>query len=373
MSARRTERLLNLVICLLATRTWLTKDQIRHAVPQYQDCDRDDAFERMFERDKDDLRELGIPIVTGTRSSLFEDEVGYRIPPESYRLPPVDLTAEELTVLGLASRVWQQASLAGPAAQALVKLQALGVQTDADSLVGIEPRVRTAEPAFQPLYAATRDRAPVAFDYNKSGPWTGEAPRGASPGEPVDRPGVQARHVEPWRLISRRGHWYVVGHDRDRGERRTFRLSRISGAVRRIGPPGAYEVPPAETTTDGAARPADADLGFDRSQNRTDDRLATIRVREGHAWSLRRRALEVEAAVDGSPGASWDEVRVRVGDVEELSAEIAWLGPHAVVLGPADLRDLVIRRLRGAARAHRDDRHDDERQPDGPHPDGVRA
>jgi predicted DNA-binding transcriptional regulator YafY len=231
MSARRTERLLNLVICLLATRRRLTKEQIRQAVPQYQDCESTEAFERMFERDKDDLRELGVPILTGATDSLFEDEIGYRIPPESYRLPPIDLTPEELAVLGLASRVWQQASLAGPAAQALVKLQALGVETDEDSLVGIEPRVRTAEPAFQPLYSATRDRAPVSFAYRKPG-GTGE--RGAT-GEP--------RRVEPWRLVSRNGRWYVVGFDRDRGERRTFRLSRINGAVRRIGPPDSFTVP----------------------------------------------------------------------------------------------------------------------------------
>ena len=94
MYARRTERLLNLVICLLATRRWLSKDQIRQAVPQYQDCDTDEAFERMFERDKDDLRELGVPILTGTASSVFEDEIGYRIPPDQYQLPPIDLTRE---------------------------------------------------------------------------------------------------------------------------------------------------------------------------------------------------------------------------------------------------------------------------------------
>src|SRR4051812_31885725 len=151
MSARRTERLLNLVICLLATRRWLTKEQIRAAVPQYAGCETPEAFDRMFERDKEDLRELGVPIVTGTDSAWFDDEVGYRIDREAYALPPVEFDAEELTVLGLASRVWQQASLAGPAARALVKLTALGVEPDEAGLVGVEPRVRTAEPAFDPL------------------------------------------------------------------------------------------------------------------------------------------------------------------------------------------------------------------------------
>lgn len=343
MSARRTERLLNLVICLLATRRWLTKDQIRNAVPQYQDCETDDAFERMFERDKDDLRELGVPIVTGTASSLFEDEVGYRIPPEKYQLAPIDLTAEELAVLGLASRVWQQASLAGPAAQALVKLQALGVETDDDSLIGIEPRVRTAEPAFQPFYAATRDRAPVSFSYRKP------ASSGEVPPDATD----QTRRLEPWRLVSRNGHWYVVGFDRDREQRRTFRLSRVTSGVRRIGPAGSYVLPELpEVASDGEQGRADAVLGFDRSQSRTDERIATVRVREGRVWSLRRRAQTLDTAVDGSPGDSWDEVRLRVGEIEDLAAEVAWFGPDAVVLGPPDLREAVIRVLRGSVAAH---------------------
>src|ERR1700750_2524677 len=85
--AHRTERLLNLVICLLSTRSWLTKEQIRAAVPQYAECATSEAFDRMFERDKEDLRELGIPIVTGTHSAWFEDEQGYRIDRGAYARP----------------------------------------------------------------------------------------------------------------------------------------------------------------------------------------------------------------------------------------------------------------------------------------------
>jgi hypothetical protein len=94
MSARRTERLLNLVIALLATRRWLTKEQIRAAVPQYADGESAEAFDRMFERDKEDLRELGVPIVTGTDSAWFDDEIGYRIDRDAYALPPVQIDAE---------------------------------------------------------------------------------------------------------------------------------------------------------------------------------------------------------------------------------------------------------------------------------------
>jgi proteasome accessory factor B len=316
--AHRTERLLNLVICLLSTRSWLTKEQIRAAVPQYAECTTTEAFDRMFERDKEDLRELGVPLVTGSHSSWFEDEQGYRIDRSAYALPDLEFTAEELAVLGLASRVWQQASLAGPAARALVKLKALGVQTDDESLVGVEPRVRAAEPAFEPLYAATRDRAAVTFAYRSR---EGEASK---------------RRLEPWVLTSRGGHWYVVGHDRDRGARRSFRLSRIEGPVQRLGQPGGYEVP-------ADLEPADLVLP---APEPSDGREALVRVRPGRAVLLRQRAVSTEPAEPAGEG--WDAVRVVVGEVRELAHELAGYGPDVVVAEPADLREEVVRVLRGA-------------------------
>ncbi len=324
MSSLRTERLLNLVIALLATRRWLTKEQIRHAVPQYADCETTEAFDRMFERDKEDLRELGVPLETGSDSAWFEDEQGYRIDRAEYALPEVELTAEELAVLGLASRVWQQASLAGPAARALVKLRALGVETDEDSLVGVEPRIRSAEPTFQPLYAATRDRAPVSFRYRR--------PDGA----------VAERHVEPWAVASRSGWWYVVGHDRDRGGPRAFKLSRIESGVKRIGKPGSYAVP-------DDVDPRQYIAGAPSSVR--DTREARLRLRAGRCAALRLRsrpddAPDGAAAPDAVEG--WDVVRVPIGEPEIFAEEVATLGPDVVVLEPDDVRDAVIRRLRGA-------------------------
>jgi proteasome accessory factor B len=272
----------------------------------------------MFERDKEDLRELGVPLVTGSHSDWFDDEIGYRIDRGAYALPDVEFTAQELAVLGLASRVWQQASLAGPAARALVKLKALGVETDEESLVGVEPRVRAAEPAFEPLYAATRDRAPVTFAYRTR---EGDA---------------ATRHLEPWALTSRGGHWYVVGHDRDRGARRSFRLSRIEGAVRRAGQADAYEIP------------ADLDPGelVSPVRERPDDRTATLRVRPGRAVLLRRRATAVEEGGDQG----WDVVRVPVADAAALAQEVAGHGPDVVVLDPPDVRAAVVRTLQEALR-----------------------
>ncbi len=313
--ARRTERLLNLVIALSATRRWLTKEQIRTAVPQYADCATTVAFERMFERDKEDLRELGVPLETGGEDAFFEDEAGYRIDREAYALPEIRFTPGELAVLSLASRVWQQASLAGPATRALVKLRSLGVEPDESSLIGVEPRVRTAEPAFDPLYAATRDRTPVQFTYRRAG------------GEPA------VRHVEPWAIVSWHGRWYLVGHDRDRQATRVFRLSRVASAVKRIGRPGSYEVP------DGI----DPREVVGRSVGPSDPAGAAPRpLRAGLA--VRRRARSVEARSE------WEDLVVLdVSDVEMAADELAAYGADVVVLEPDDLREAVLRRLRGAA------------------------
>ena len=110
MSKQKTERLLSLVVCLLSSRRYLTAAQIRAAVPGYPDAF--DAFKRMFERDKDELRELGIPLEIGTNNPL-DEEPGYRIPRQAYELPEITLEADEVAVLGLAARVWRRAELAG--------------------------------------------------------------------------------------------------------------------------------------------------------------------------------------------------------------------------------------------------------------------
>ncbi|HEX6917716.1 MAG TPA: WYL domain-containing protein, partial [Phycicoccus sp.] len=159
----KTERLLNLVLVLLYTRRPLAKAQIRSLVPQYGQSASTEAFERMFERDKDELRELGIPLVTEDIDAAWDDEPGYRIHQREYALPDLHFEPDELAVLGLASRTWAQATLAGPAAQALRKLRAAGVERDVDALIGIEPRLRTSEPAFDAVKDAVVRRVPVAF------------------------------------------------------------------------------------------------------------------------------------------------------------------------------------------------------------------
>ena len=232
MSKRKTERLLGLVVCLLSTRRYLTAEQIRAAVPGYPE--QDDLFKRMFERDKEDLRELGVPLETGVNHP-FDEDPGYRIRQQAYQLPELRLEADEAAVLGLAARVWQRAELAGAAAGALLKLRAAGIDADPEAdgddehspvPQGIEPRLGAPEPAFGPLWEAVRDRRPVTFSYRAAG-----------------RSDPQRRELEPWGVVNRHGRWYVAGRDRGRDATRVFRLGRIAGPVKFSGPAGRVTVP----------------------------------------------------------------------------------------------------------------------------------
>src|SRR5262245_26555202 len=195
MSSRRTERLVNLVICLLSTRQFLPASRIRQAVPGYEGTDgdgkADEAFKRMFERDKAELRELGIPLETG-RNSVFDLEDGYRIARRDYELPDIELEPDEAAAVGLAARLWQSAGLADATRGALLKLRAAGVDVDESAKVGVEPRVNATEPAFARCLEAVRTRRPVEFDY-----------RGAM------REPVTHRSVEPWGVVSWHGRWYL--------------------------------------------------------------------------------------------------------------------------------------------------------------------
>ncbi|MEP6666451.1 MAG: WYL domain-containing protein, partial [Nocardioidaceae bacterium] len=123
MTARKSERLMNLTICLLVARNFIPKHRIRLAVEGYHDLG-DDAFDRMFDRDKEELRVLGVPIEVGSVEKGFEDEVGYRVSRARFELPEISLEADEAAVVGLAARVWQHASLASATTQGLRKLRA---------------------------------------------------------------------------------------------------------------------------------------------------------------------------------------------------------------------------------------------------------
>ncbi|MEU8450001.1 MULTISPECIES: helix-turn-helix transcriptional regulator [Streptomyces albovinaceus subgroup] len=316
MAIAKAERLMNLALCLLGTRRPLSKRELRGSIEAYLEAGSDDSFNRMFERDKDDLRELGLVIETVEN---LDGDTGYLARRDSNRLPPITLDAEEAAALGLAAKVWQQARLAGAASGALQKLRAAGMPEAEDAYEvhsALEPRIPVHEAAFEPLMLACRDRRPVTFDYRKA-----------------NSARAEQRQVEPWTLECWRGHWYLAGWDRERGAERVFRLSRITGKVRSRAGAFSAEAPDVVTVRETVESWA----------GETATRTARIRLRAGAGYPLRSRATAVRDRGDG-----WDELEIPYG--HGLDAWLVEFGPDVVVEEPADLRADVVDRLRAVAK-----------------------
>lgn len=320
MSASRAERLVNLVICLLSSRQYLPAERIRRIVPGYADASSDDAFFRMFERDKAELRDLGVPLETG-RTPEFDAGEGYRIARREYELPDIDLEPDEAAAVALAARLWDSPQLAGAAQGAVLKLRAAGVEVDPEPPMVVQPRLRATEPALIPLITAVQEGQAVTFPHRR---------------HPAAAPTV--RTVEPWGVVSWRGRWYVVGHDRDRCATRCFRISRIVGPVRTFGAAGTVRRPPGVDLLKivaGSAEPPPA------------AHTARLWLASGRANGLRRHAKVVgDKTVDGVGG---DVVVVDLPGYDVAARWIAGLGPDAVVLEPTELADAVRARLSAAA------------------------
>jgi proteasome accessory factor B len=281
----------------------------------------DEAFDRMFERDKDDLRALGIPLEVGFVDKFFEDEQGYRIKRDAFELPAIDFAADEVAVLGLAARVWRHAGLAAATSDALVKLKAAGLSFDREQLEQVQPTLAAEEPAFEAMWQATVHRLPVQFDYSRPG-----------------QRDATTRHLEPWGVVTAQGRWYVAGLDTDRGEPRMFRLSRIASAVTSTGEPGSYTVP--EGT--------DLRALSESLTPRQPDRSAVVLARTGAANGLRRRAEVSARGVDGPDGTpEWDRLEVPYVSVTDLAGELLGYADAVVVESPDELRAAVRDGLAG--------------------------
>jgi proteasome accessory factor B len=324
MAISKVERLLNLVIALLSTRSYITAEKIRSSVAGYADSASDEAFSRMFERDKNELRDLGIPLETG-RVSSYDPVEGYRINRDAYALPAVELTGDEAAAVAVATQLWESPELITATQGALLKLRAAGVDVDPDAPVAIASPagsigLRGSEDVLNALLGAVTAGQAVQF------------PHRPSRAEPYT-----VRTVEPWGVITEKGRWYLVGHDRDRGATRTFRLSRIGAEVAPIGSAGAV------------TRPKDVDLREIVAKAVSDAPSgvrAQVWVAEGRATALRRAGTLVGSRlVNGRDG---DVIELDIGTTGRLARDIAGHAADAVVLEPATLRDEVL----GLLRAH---------------------
>ncbi len=327
MATSKLERLLNLVIALLSTRGYLTAEKIRSTVAGYAECRSAEAFSRMFERDKNELRDLGIPLETGKVSS-FDPVEGYRINRDAYALPEVELTADEATAVAVATQLWETPELISATQGALLKLRAAGVDVDPDAPVAIASPagpagLRGSEDVLGVLVPATVSGQAVQFEHR---------PSRAEP--------YTVRTVEPWGVVTAYGRWYLVGHDRDRDDTRVFRLSRMGTGVTAIGPTGAVKQPD----------------GVDLRQIVTEAMVDTptgvqarVWVADGQATALRRAGKSVEPRQLG--GRDGEVIELDIGSTDRLTRDIAGYGADAVVLQPESLRDDVLARLRAQAEA----------------------
>jgi proteasome accessory factor B len=317
---------MNLVIALLSTSSYLTAEKIRKNVAGYSDSASDEAFSRMFERDKNELRDLGIPLETG-KLSPFDATEGYRINQKAYALPPVELTAEESASVAVATQLWQSPEMITATQSALLKLRAAGVEVDSED-AGVAftstaalPGLRGSEEVLGVLLAATNSGRVVQFEHR------------ASRNDPY-----RMRTVEPWGVVTHRGRWYLVGHDRDREDTRTFRLSRIAAGAKAVGPAGTV-TPPEGISLRKIVQRVVADVPTGEQ--------ARVWIAQGRATALRRQAASATPRDwRGRPG---EEITVDIGMHDRLAREIASYGTDAVALDPPQLRDDVVTRLRAQA------------------------
>ncbi|MFM1964320.1 MAG: hypothetical protein RL134_45 [Actinomycetota bacterium] len=308
MATDRTERLLNLVICLLGARRPVSRSSLRDSIPGYSDTASDEAFERMFERDKDELRQMGIPIETVIN---VQGEVeGYLIDEDSYAMPSIEFDAAERAVLGLAARVWSEAALTAEAGAALRKIEATTGERWSPLMPG---RPGTGEESLPLLWEAIRSRRVVRFDYLARG-----------------RDALETRTVEPWATAYRDGAWYVVGLSRERGAGRAFRLSRIQGGVTRL----QEEFPPADHS--------DISRLVDELVEPTTRGTARLVLPEGSAARIRQAAR-------GRQDGSWE---VDFSDASILVAEVIEAGGS--ILEPGEAVDLQRQALMRVVEAHGD-------------------
>lgn len=302
------ERILNLLAFLLTVERPVTADEIRHTVGGYDQAT-DEAWRRTFERDKDLLRRLGIPLELRP-TDVWEVEHGYVVPSDEYALPDPGLTDEERAALWLAAQVVRIGGRpAGP--DALFKLGGAPVTASGEPL---SADLGEHDQELADAFSAVADRRELRFTYH-------------------DR----ARVVWPYGLVHRRGHWYVVGPEEGQQHIKVFRLDRAEAM--HVGTEGHVFERPADFSAASAIPEAPWEAGGE-------DLTAVVDFDAEMAWWARRQltgSASVDERADGS-------VRAEL-PVANPAAFIGWLlgfDDHAVIVAPEELRAMLLARVRAA-------------------------
>ena len=319
MTVSKAERLMNLTIMLLETSRPLTAREIRDTIPGYGQ-ESYDSFKRMFERDKEALREVGLPVEMST--DVWGEETAYRIPKERYYLPEIELEPDEVASLWLAASLLKLQD-PGTARAAMLKLSGDVVPPPTP---GPAPSLRIdvglSAPGLARAFEAVSEKKSLTFTY-------------------AGRDGEKHREVDAYGLLHRRGFWYLVGLDHSAGETRSFRLDRIKGPLRLSNP----NVPGPEFSVPQGFRPEELleTPPFAQSKGSQQPETARIRFDASEAWLVERENPWVQL--------SWDEhgvaeATVGIGDPDGLLTWIFWYTTRAEILEPSWLRDLAWQRLR---------------------------
>jgi predicted DNA-binding transcriptional regulator YafY len=219
-SQRKTERQMNLMFVLLNAGVPRTKSRLRQEIPGY-DEQSDEAFDRMFERDKQALRDIGIPIESVPLDEGGYEDYGYRIKRSEWLIPPLNFDSQDRILLSLAARAWGDSGLAQAAKSGLSGL------TDEQNFGQLLPRLGHRQPNLGAIAQAITTRMQIRFSYRTA-----------------DGDEVRTRNLDPWRLILNRGIWNFIGWDYLRNEQRSFRLTRIVGDIEVTKTPVANSCPP---------------------------------------------------------------------------------------------------------------------------------
>ena len=303
MSDQKTERLINLTLALLSSKRYLTKSEIFNNVAGYSGSP--ETMERMFERDKDELRNLGIRIEVRALDPLFEDDQGYLIDSDTFQINPNDFSQEEIFLLTMAANLWHGSALQKDSKAALLKIQSLDGLVATNTVAS--PVIEDNEDSKKLLliFDAVERFITLEFEYKGT-----------------------IRQVKPYGIYTRRGFWYLAAQEND--VVKSFKVVRIGQTIR------------ATSKAQGFAKPSEFKLSaFLEDINAPTTSKAEVRIRKNQALALRKRHKVEE--VDSE----WDKLFIDYIFEEDLIESLLWYGSNLVVISPTSIRDQIINRAKG--------------------------
>ena len=302
MSNQKTERLINLTLALLSSKRYLTKSEIFKNVAGYSGSA--ETMERMFERDKDDLRNLGVRIEVRALDPLFEDDQGYLIDSKTFQINPNDFSKEEILLLTMAANLWHGSALQHDSKAALLKIQSLDGLVATNTVTS--PVVEDNEDSKKLLLIFDAVERCVSLEFEYKG---------------------TVRQVKPYGIYTRRGFWYLAAQEND--VVKSFKVIRIGEQIKMT------------SKSQGFTKPAEFKLStFIEGLNAPTTSKAEVRIRKNQVLALRKRYKVEEIDSD------WDQVFIDYIFEEDLIESLLWYGSNVVVISPKTIRDQIINRAK---------------------------